>query len=67
MLYLSERGEVRLCGLSWAAVAGTCSCHWAENACGPLRSSSRTVIAHPLARLAAGGLGDLLELWSEGH
>lgn len=65
MLYLSERGEVRLCGccgLSWAAAAGTCSCHWAENACGPLRSFSHTVSAHPLARLAAGGLGDLLEL-----
>lgn len=70
VLYLFELGEVRLCGycgMHWAAVAGTCSCHWVENACGPLRSSLRTAGAHALARLALGGLGDLVDLWSGGN
>lgn len=70
MLYLSELGEVRLCGycgMNWTAVAGTCSCHWAMNVCGPLRSSLRTAGAHASAHLAPGGLGDRVDLWSEGE
>lgn len=33
---------------------------------GPLRSSLHTADAHALARLAPGGLEDLVDLWTEG-